>query len=211
MHYGSFSLVRTIVEVLLIVGAVVFVVACTSRVELPPKNLGSKVYFVPIGDFPRDQMHELENYCHRKFGLQVPILRTIDVSARDLDGDRGQLVAEKLVTEMRSAFPELAAEPNAIMIGLTSQDMYIAAKDWRFAFGWRDADTPTAVVSTARMNLHYSDEPFWSSSANIRLRKVVTKDIGILYYGLPQSDNPKSVLYSGILGIQELDAVGEEF
>jgi len=89
--------------------------------------------------------------------------------------------------------------------------MYIARKDWRFAFGWRDAHTPTAVVSTARMNLHYSDQPFWGSSANIRLRKVVTKDIGIFYYGLSQSDNPRSVLYNGILGIQELDAVGEEF
>jgi len=61
------------------------------------------------------------------------------------------------------------------------------------------------------MNLHYSDQPFWGSSANIRLRKVVTKDIGIFYYGLSQSDNPRSVLYNGILGIQELDAVGEEF
>jgi predicted Zn-dependent protease len=199
------------VVVLLIVGALVFVVACTSRVELPPKNLGSKVYFVPIGDFPTDQLKGLTNYCYRKFGLQVPVLRAIGVSASDLDRDRGPLVAEKLVTEMRTAFPELAADPNAVMIGLTSQDMYIAAKEWRFAFGWRDTDTPTAVVSTARMNLHYSDEPFWGSSAKIRLRKMVTKDIGILYYGLSQSDNAKSVLYKGILGIQELDAVGDDF
>lgn len=160
MHYGSFRLVQTIVVVLLIVGALVFVVACTSRVELPPKNLGSKVYFVPIGDFPTDQLKGLTNYCHRKFGLRVPVPRAIGVSASDLDSDRGQLVAEKLVTEMRTAFPELAADPNAVMIGFTSQDMYSAAKEWRFAFGWRDTDTPTAVVSAARMNLHYSDEPF---------------------------------------------------
>ena len=45
----------------------------------------------------------------------------------------------------------------------------------------------------------------------IRLRKMVTKDIGILYYGLPQSSNPHSVLYNRILGIEELDAVGEQF
>jgi hypothetical protein len=40
---------------------------------------------------------------------------------------------------------------------------------------------------------------------------MVKKDIGILYYGLSQSHNPKSVLYNGILGIQELDAVGDDF
>jgi hypothetical protein len=53
-----------------------------------------------------------------------------------------------------------------------------------------------------------------SASADLaatRLRKIVTKDIGILYFGLPQSTDPKSVLYNGIMGIEELDNVGEEF
>jgi hypothetical protein len=40
---------------------------------------------------------------------------------------------------------------------------------------------------------------------------MVTKDFGILYYGLDPSQNPRSVLYSQILGIEELDQVGEEF
>jgi hypothetical protein len=42
----------------------------------------------------------------------------------------------------------------------------------------------------------------------VRLRKIVTKDLGILYYGLPQSQNAKSVLYNQIMGIEELDQVG---
>ena len=53
-------------------------------------------------------------------------------------------------------------------------------------------------------------QPF-SDVAATRLRKIVTKDIGILYYGLPHSDNPHSVLYNQIMGIEELDAVGEDF
>ena len=40
---------------------------------------------------------------------------------------------------------------------------------------------------------------------------MVSKDIGILYYGLPQSPNPRSVLYNEIAGLQELDNVGEDF
>ncbi len=83
--------------------------------------------------------------------------------------------------------------------------------NWRFAFGWRVVNARTAVVSTARMSLHYKGEPFWGTSVKVRMRKIVTKDIGILYYGLSQSDNPKSVLYNSILGIQELDKVGEGF
>jgi len=156
-------------------------------------------------------MQQLADYYHRRFGLEIPILKSIAVSVTAEDENRRQLVAKKLIGDLRNAFPELAADPKAILIGFTSLDMYPAAKQWRFAFGWRDANTRTAVVSTARMSLHYRGQPFWGTSVKVRLRKMVTKDIGILYYGLSQSDNPKSVLYNSILGIQELDALGEGF
>ncbi len=174
---------RTVV-VLLTLGALAYFMARTSRVGLPPKNFGSKIYFIPMGDFPTDQMQRLADYYNQRFGLEIPILKSIPVSVSAVDNNRGQLVAEKLVGDLRNAFPELTADPKAILIGFTSQDMY---------------------------NLHYMGQPFWGASQEIRLRKMVTKDIGILYYGLSQSDNPKSVLYNSILGIQELDTVSEKF
>jgi hypothetical protein len=44
-----------------------------------------------------------------------------------------------------------------------------------------------------------------------RLRKTTTKNIGILYYRKTQNDNPRSVLYSQVGGIEELDNMGEDF
>jgi hypothetical protein len=44
-----------------------------------------------------------------------------------------------------------------------------------------------------------------------RLRKMVTKNIGILYFRLPLSDDPRSVLYSKIGGAQEFDRMSEDF
>lgn len=89
--------------------------------------------------------------------------------------------------------------------------MYPLEENWRFTFGCRATQLRAGVVSTARMDLHYPGEPLEDARPEVRLRKVVTKDIGILYYGLPQSSNPQSVLYNRILGIQELDAVGGQF
>jgi len=128
-----------------------------------------------------------------------------------IDPRRQQLVAERLIASVRRAFPTLANDPNVILIGFTSNDMYPLSMNWRFAFGWRTASTRAAVVSTARMDLHYPGEPSGIALPETRLRKMVAKDIGILYYGLPESNNPRSVLYGQILGIQELDAVSEEF
>ena len=68
-----------------------------------------------------------------------------------------------------------------------------------------------AVVSTARMGLHYLDQPLLGATSEVRLQKMVTKDLGILYFGRPLSRNPHSVMYDQILGIQELDEVSEDF
>ena len=61
------------------------------------------------------------------------------------------------------------------------------------------------------MNLHYEGEPAGQANETSRLQKIVTKDIGIMYYNKSASDDPHSVLFSGILGIQELDQVSEDF
>jgi len=44
-----------------------------------------------------------------------------------------------------------------------------------------------------------------------RVQKLVTKSIGLMYFGLPLSDDPGSVLYRNILGPRDLDRMSEEF
>ena len=183
---------------------------------LPPKSQrprvqGKKIYFVAIGDFPGDQVQQLVQHYREKLNLDIQTLTAIPIDPSAIDPRRQQLVAERLIASVRRAFPTLANDPNVILIGFTSNDMYPLSMNWRFAFGWRTASTRAAVVSTARMDLHYPGEPSGIALPETRLRKMVAKDIGILYYGLPQSNNPRSVLYGQILGIQELDAVSEEF
>lgn len=42
-----------------------------------------------------------------------------------------------------------------------------------------------------------------------RARKMVTRYIGLLYYGLPLSDDPESLLYDNVLGPADLDRMEE--
>lgn len=179
--------------------------------HLSAKVPGTRVYFVPISGFPRGVADELAKYCSERFGLKISVLNEAPIAPDAVNQERQQAVAERVIVGMRNSFPALARDPKAILIGLTPVDIYPGSMNWRFAFGWRIAGARAAVVSSARMNLYYAGEPLPQSSPAIRLRKMVVKDIGILYYGLSQSQNPKSVLYQGIMGIQELDAVGEDF
>ena len=178
---------------------------------LTPKVSGSKVYFVPVGDFSSDLLNPLVRYYRQKYGLEISVLQSIPVNPTTRDASRGQLMAENLAAYVRSGIPEYANDPKAILIGFTSEDMYPVSKGWQFAFGWRMSNAGTAVVSTARLNLPYTGSASDSDFPTTRMRKIVTKDIGILYYGLSQSPNQKSVLYNQIMGIEVLDAVGDNF
>ncbi len=180
-------------------------------ITLAPKVEGSKIYFVPLGDFPVDQLQTLVQYYHEKYGLEITILNSVPVDPMIRNASRQQLMAEILAASLRRSVPEHGGEPGSILIGFTAEDMYPTSKNWQFAFGWRLGDTGSAVVSSARLSLPDIGQVLERDLAGKRLRKVVTKDIGILYYGLPQSQNPKSVLYKQIMGIEELDEEGDDF
>lgn len=177
------------------------------------KDVG-KLYLIPLGGFPAEKAHDLASFYQNKYGLRVETLPNVNLTPTAINPERKQLIAEEAVEIMKRANPNLKNDPNAILIGLTIEDMYIAKLNWRFSFSFRDQGK-YAVVScgrmvlpqTGRFKLHPASEELILS----RLRKMVTKNIGILFYHLPQSDNPQSVLYRNVDGIEELDRMGEDF
>jgi len=176
--------------------------------EAPPP---SRIYFVPVGYAPTDQIDDLVDYYRDRFGLHILVLPPMTTDPEVFNSSRNQLIAENVLDSMLRKKPTYARDESAVLIGITTQDMYPREENWQFCFGWRVPGKRAAVVSTARMDIHYPGEPGFEATVTKRLRKMVTKDIGILYYRKAVSDNPKSVLYNGILGIQELNQVGEDF
>lgn len=169
-----------------------------------------KIYFVPLGDFPSTTVQELVSFYRKEYGIQIEVLRNVKLTPAAINAKRQQLIAEQAIEIMKQANPDLKNDQEAILIGLTNKDMYIARYDWQFSFSFREQGK-YAVVSSGRMNLPVVKKPASEKLILTRLRKMVTKNVGILYYRLPQSDNPRSVLYRYVGGIQELDYMRERF
>jgi predicted Zn-dependent protease len=167
-----------------------------------------RIYFVAVGEFPRTLQDALSEQYKRKYNLDIQTLSSINLDMSSFDARRNQLVAEEAIRLMKAGNPDLANDSQSILIGLTAQDMYIKNKPWQFAFSYREGDR-FAVVSSGRMNLGLL--PAQSNEFQARVRKMVTKNIGILYFHLPMNSDPRSVLYGNVGGIEELDAMGEEF
>ncbi|MGH7407021.1 MAG: M48 family metalloprotease, partial [Candidatus Methylomirabilales bacterium] len=176
----------------------------------PPSQGVGRVYFVPLGAFSSPSVEELVTYYHQKLGLKIETLPALSVERAAVNFERQQLIAAELVALIKRKYPELAGDPGAILIGITPYDMYIQEYTWRFAFAWRE-DGRFAVISSARMDpVNFRKTPD-AALLHTRLRKILSKNIGIMYYRLPQSRDRNSVLYGPILSLDDLDSIGEDF
>ena len=190
---------------------VALTVPTTRASSIPPAPLNVQVYFVPIGNLAFVDIPYLVSYYQQRFGLTITPLPAV-APGRTFNPRRRQFQAEGLIRSIETGYPAIANDGRSILIGITEGDLYTAGENWRFALGLRGQDR-LAVVSSARMDLvHFvSRTPMDTAVLHRRLIKMISRDIGFLYYGLPFSRNPRSVVRSSIMGVDELDELGEDF
>ena len=198
-----------------LVVALLLITSCARKRDYIPVNKDSlkasgKLYLAPLGEFPLEPIQDLAAFYRKKYNVDVEVLSSVPLSPAARNPERGQLIAEQAIEILKQARPELKDNPRAVLIGITEEDMYISKYDWQFSFSYRD-EGKYAVVSSGRMHLPSGRQEVTEELIFTRLRKMVTKNVGILYYRLSQSDDPRSVLYRNVGGIRELDYMGEEF
>ena len=169
-----------------------------------------KLYLVPLGTFPPATLDRLVAHYKQKTGVEAIPMAPIPLPLSTIDRRRQQVIAEEAITFMTRKYPKLAEDPNAIVIGLTTDDIYAREKSWQFAFCYR-LQGRFAVVSSARLDPVNLGEPANDELLERRLRKMVLKNIGILYYWWPTNYDPNSVLYDEVNSVEDIDNMGENF
>lgn len=169
-----------------------------------------RICLVPLGKVSPPLVEHLAAHYRDQYGLNVTVLSPIAVPGEMADELRQQIDAATLIDYMGSFFPQAHSDPNAVLIGVTPLDLYNSTSHFRYLFGIKgDVQDPKAVVSSFRMAPEtYGETPdqdlFYS-----RFRKLLTKYIGLLYYGLPPSEDPTSPMFDSIVSPSDLDAMTE--
>jgi len=177
------------------------------QLPLKPEN-HKTVYLVPFGLSPDQSLDWAPAYYKAMFGADVRILPAITPTPSEEDSTRHQLIAEKCIDLILRSHRDLAADPSVILVGVTSQDMFISGLDWTYAENYRDGSR-FAIVSSAR--LQPTDFPGkWNLELlNSRLQKMLSKNLAILYFDLPLSNDYTSLLSAGVLSGKEIDYMNE--
>ena len=163
---------------------------------MPPPN---DTHLVAVGEVPSARMSSLVADAEAALAMHVSVLPPLSsVNPAMLDtanSKRSQLTAEEVILAVRSQHPTLIRDPRTRVIAVTAQDMHIKRREsWRFALSLRSNENTIAVVSYARMDpANFGNTPD-EELLRSRLRKMIFKNIGIMCYSLPVSQDPKSVL-----------------
>ena len=168
-----------------------------------------RVLLVPIEDFPIDRAMDIAAHFRQKFGIPIDVAPVVAWPADAYVESRRQMNSAAMLARLESTYAR--TETPVIVIGLTTRDMFNPEVNWTYVFSYR-RDNRLAVVSPTRMDrgcmgLFQASE----DRVTARLRKMVGKNIGIMYFGLGLSGDPRSMLYAQIGGPQELDAMSELF
>ncbi len=152
----------------------------------PDQLTGSgRIYLVQMGAHNAPySLHDFAEWLRSKYGLDVEILPSVALDRAAWDRGRGQYVAELLTDQLKREHPSLAQDPQAYLIGFTDADMYHVSNIWKSAFTHRDGRA--AVVSADGMQ-----DSMW-------LRRILLRDVGVLYWHLALNYDPASLLQQDI-------------
>lgn len=171
---------------------------------------GRRICLAPLGHVPPALVEHLVAHYREQYGLDVTVLTPSAIPSSLEDPLRQQVDAAALIDYVGGLFPEARSDAEAVVIGLTSIDLYDSTSHFRYVFGLKGtADDPKGVVSTFRMDPLTYSEPADDGVLYTRARKMVSRYVGVLYYGLPTNGDPQSLMYDSILGVDDLDTMQE--
>jgi YD repeat-containing protein len=179
------------------------------RKSLLPPVPTKHVYLIPLGLVEGESLEWAPGYYKSKFGIDASVLPPLSPEAEIVDSERNQINAEACVNFLQRKYPQLARDPSAILIALTSSDIYIRSYGWDYAQNFRSVGR-FAVISSARIHPLTLMQHLNHEWLNSRLEKLLTKNIAILYFDFPLTNDYTSVLSSGVPSGFGIDAMGNE-
>lgn len=166
------------------------------------------VVLLPTEDFSYDLARELARILQADTGLRMRAM--LNVGIRDwkpVEGG-GQYNAGHLREIARPAIESLKKSyGGSLYILLTSRDINHTDSGLRYTFATHFPESRISVVSPARMRFVERGQPAPPALVIERLRKMMLRTIGIQYYDLPRSSDPKDIMFSPVMGVDNLDAM----
>jgi len=188
--FGAYFLFKRIIREVQPKDTAVVHGAVASPAEL---SAHGRLYFLPVGRqvIPVETLAE---YYQQKFNIQIEVLPAVEPNSASYYPNRKQYAAEDLIADMKLDHPELVRDPNAVVIGLTDEDIFqrwLEGSNFTYSYhaGYR-----FGIVSTHRMNPSFWGNPPSDSVRLASMKQMLTKYVAYMYFHVPLSEDRTSVM-----------------
>lgn len=183
-----------------------------ARPTLATTSQGVDVYLIPLDDFDLELTVSIAKSLSNEMGIRIkptgkttitgltPFAGTTQFSGDDIL-DAAKQVAQKL--------PENHA--NTAYVVLTQRDINMNERTFRFNFSINHYDTRMSIVSSARLVGPKNGKAADEETIHARIKKMVKRSIGLVYYGYSRSSDVNDLLYTPIMGLNDVDRTGNDF
>ena len=191
------------------------IISCSSN---PPPVLGNKNYdskpakiiIIPMDGVDNNLINNVSNYIQDKHNLKTKVYPHMGYSDKMFNPETEQYYAEAIASSAVSVFASTSTTiSDKAIIVITDKDINHKRSTLRFVFSSHYNKFNLSVISTARINTNnYGLDPDGDLLTS-RLYKLVNKSLGLNYYKYKQTNDRSSVMYGPILGVQDLDVIGD--
>ncbi|MGH3103457.1 MAG: hypothetical protein ACRDN6_05100 [Gaiellaceae bacterium] len=175
------------------------------RAGPPLLTASDGVYLVPLGRAETVNLDALAQELVIRYRVPVGPWHELPLPRWTLDPQEPRLVGEQLIRLLEQSF---RLRDRAVVIGITDYDMYSMDDDLPHTFSLRRLPH-YGVVSTAGLGANILDR-LRGRSRHERVRKLLARNIGFLYYRLTEIDDPHSLLRPQMSGIDDIDELDED-
>jgi predicted Zn-dependent protease len=180
------------------------------------RRLEPGVYLVPLGRMERAPLLDAARILSTRYRLRIRVEPAAGVAHGDVDRGRGQLEGDHLMDTLARRYPTLSRTAKARVIGVTELDLYLDRTSHRFSFSTYSNRHRIAAVSTARMDpanylglRRLVGLDGGAGKRDERLFKMLTRALGMGYFGLPLQEGWETALGGPIDSLGDLDRLGD--
>ena len=170
----------------------------------------ARLIMVPLDGVEADDLEPIAKAVASRYGVRPQIRSRVRSPAGARDAERDQWEGETIIDSLVDA---PAADPGVAIIAVTDRDLYWAKRPAAtFYFDFARTNQSHALISTFRLDPSAYGEPADPRLRAARLRKLVTRYLGRLAFGLrATSTDPRSVLRRSYSDVATIDAMSERF
>lgn len=170
------------------------------------------VYLIPFEGFSGIDASRLSLFLSKDLGIVVKATGGMPIPNGTYDPLRKQHTAERFydcLYNYSQTFTD--TEPNTIYIGILADDMYPEESNWNFCLALNFENRVSIIATDRLVPGGVIDKKEAGQIYGARLSKMLKRTIGIQYFGYRRSSEPKSLLFSPLMGVDELDRMGFEY